>query len=193
MRIEHELEVKVSRYATVNDALRALYTVRKNAHSIDVVSGLMYGSFHIEKPSELGDPCGEIAITTLRRQALSREYEGPLSYIQTCAHVSFSREWNLSELYRTLEEKEYVPASTSESTAYLRLMLALGLPIGTTFHLGTHIVNERYEVQRLLVHDDGRVELVTIYEKTKVRPPWHVVVVKKNKSPAASVVFGRKK
>lgn len=202
MKIEHEMETRVSRYATVDDALRAVYPTGKNETSVhgtrvDVVSGLMTGTFRVEKPSVEDDPRGETAIATVRGYHLAREYEGPLTYQQVCAQVSIIREWRIPELLRVLEEAGYAPASMSESTAYLKQLLARGILIGTTFHLGMHIVNERFEVQRLLAHADGRVELIMLSDRTVVRPSWHVVVTKKRRQwetaepPAISIAFGR--
>lgn len=200
MKIEHHLQTEVSRFATVNDALRALYPQKGNeksrheARRMDVVSGLMYGTFHVENLAVQADPRGEAAIATVRRQMLSREHEGLVSYQLTCAHVSLDREWRIPELWNALDKGDYRPAGLNESTAYLRLLTASGTAIGTTFHLGTHIVNELYQEQKLLAFDDGRLELVTIYKGTMVRPHWHVVAAKKEVKPLpASVIFGRQK
>lgn len=199
MKIEHHLQTEVSRFATVNDALCALYSNKSGkshggTHRIDIVSGLMHGTFHGEKPSVRADPRGELALATVRRQVLSREFEGLAPYQLTCARLSLDREWRIPELWHALDTREYLPAGMNESTAYLRLLAASGVPLGTTFHLGTHIVNDLYQEQKLLVFDDGRLELVTVYGGTVVRPHWHVVVARKEKkTPTASVIFGRSK
>jgi hypothetical protein len=199
VKIEYELETKVSRYATVDDALFALYgkgkavALRQESHRIDMAEGLMYGTFLVPKQPVSIDSRGEVAVEAIRRQSLARAYEGALVYDRTCAHVSFVREWRIPELYAALDDKGYVPAGTSESIAYLKLLLTRGVAIGSTFHLGTHVVNELYEEQKLLVHDNGKVELVTMYGRTVVRPHWHIVATKKEKTPSTSVIFGRKK
>jgi hypothetical protein len=199
VKIEHEMETDVSRYATLYDALRALFAVRYaekpkiQRHRVDMVAALMYGTPRTEKASVVVDSRGEVAIETILQKALSREYEGALTYKRVCALVSLDREWGIAELYRALDERDYIPAGTSESTSYLRLMAARGIIVGTTFHLGTHIVNELFEAQKLLVHENGRVELITQYDRTAVRPNWHIVVAKKEKKPPpVSVIFGRK-
>lgn len=200
MRIEHHLQTEVSRFATVNDAFRALYPKKRgekpqhDARRMDVVSGLMNGTFYTEKPAVQASPRGEAAIASIRRQVLSREFEGLVPYQLTCAHVSFEHEWRIPDIWHALEKRDYRPAGMNESTAYLRLLVGRGIPIGATFHLGTHIVNELFQEQKLLVFDDGRLELVDIYGETLVRPHWRIVVAKKEKKPpTSSVIFGRQK
>lgn len=195
MKISHEREAQVSRFVTVGDALKALHHEKKrrtNGHHIDLVEALMYGSLHAPEPAT-AHPQGTDAIEELRHRVLSRDFEGLQSYKRCLALVSFSRAWSMPKVFEQLDSLGYAPAGLNESVAYLRVLRDEGAAAGTIFHLGTHYVNERYEEQKLLVHADGTVELVTIYGTTQVRPYWRIVAAKKEKKPSAeSVIFGRK-
>lgn len=199
MKIEYQMETQVSRYRTINDALNAVYGGKErepqnDTHRVDLVSALMYGTLHVPKTPVEVDSRGDGAIETVRRQVLSREYEGDMKYNRMLSYVTLNRAWGIRELYRALDDRGYVPAGMSECTAYLKLLCSRSIAIGTVFHAGTHYVNELGEVQKLLVDSSGRLALVTMFESTKIRESWHIVVAQKEKAvSAASVAFGRKK
>jgi len=182
VKIEHEIkDVKIVRCENIAKALEQVY----GKYHSDLIAGLMSGSFRVENLPHL----------RVLQEPLEGWSEGDESYTRDCAMAILSGTWKIPAFYRALDEKGYYPASMSESAAYLKQLKRRGIEIGTILHLGTHIINEKCQEERLLVRENGTVEPIPIYGETALKAFYRVVVAKKPEKnvPAKTTFFGRKK
>ncbi|MFI5260479.1 MAG: hypothetical protein ACHQU0_01640 [Candidatus Paceibacteria bacterium] len=154
-------EVKIVRCRTIAEAL-----IRGGFHpqKVDLVSGLIHGTFH---PTVT-------ASADVLYEPLAKEHEGDMEYCRTCAIASLDAEMTVSELYRALDKAGYYPASISEGASYLSMHM-----VENVMHLGTLIRDERYQEYRLFTRGNGKVEFVPFYSATKLKAYYKIVVVKK--------------
>lgn len=184
MKIEHEIaNVRVSRYDTVSNALMAVY----GKYHLDLVSGLVQGSFRIENQPHLD---------MLQQWALKKPYDPDEDYFYSrdCALAVLDNPWKIEDLLRSIDERGFYAASTSETTAYLRELKQRQIKFGAIVHLGTHIVSERdFREKRLLVRANGTVEMLTIYGgATLLKASCEVVLSRKPKKETPPVPKKRK-
>ena len=172
MKIEREIEnVRIVRYSTIAETLLPVF---KKSHA-DIVSGLMGGDFRVNNFSQQEQE--------VLSKPLARYYEGDRVYRRTCALVSLDRDWTHAEFFHELADTVYYPAGISEGISYATLLIERGVRIDAIFHLGARILDEKYQELRLLTREDGRCEFIPFYSATKLRPYYHIVVVKKENTP----------
>lgn len=172
MKIEHMENVRVVRHHTEAEAVIA----GLGKHALNGVSNRILSLLHLERT----DPA-ERELAEVLRSPLWREYEGEPVYDRTCALVSLEGDMGVHEFYEELAEKDYFPASVSEGMSYLPVLSANKIEVETVFHLGTAtFVGEHNEKERrLLTRKQGSVELIPFYHATRLKPHYHIVVVRK--------------
>lgn len=123
----------------------------------------------------------DIELTELLSQPLSWEHEGEARYTRTMALVYL--EWEMEEHAFNVElaKSDFYPASLSESMAYLPMLAARGIAFGAVFHLGVALRDEEFREFRLLTRGKGEVEKIPMYQATKLKQFYRIVVVKKEK------------
>ena len=174
MKIEHELpDIAVVRFRTIAEALIA----SSGTHHLNDLSVRVLNTLHLNRQSK-----AEAVVLEVLHQPLVAMYEDVSEYRRTLAVVSLEKEMNLNDFFQALNESNYYPASMSESVSYLRALRGRGVNVSPIFHLGTFILDDQYREQRLLVRDNGTVELVPSYPMTKLKAYYWIVVVKKERS-----------
>ncbi|OGG78608.1 hypothetical protein A3A36_01015 [Candidatus Kaiserbacteria bacterium RIFCSPLOWO2_01_FULL_52_12b] len=171
MKIEHEISVRVVRYRTIKKALVASF--KKGTRK--VVKQTFLGLLPKRKMTETERELAEIL-----HQPLLKGYEGESVYERTLALTSVEKEIEVRDFYQQLAELEYYPASISEGLSFMRTS---GVEVDKILHLGTCIRNEKFLEKRLLTRKNGVVELEPFFPATKLKPHYHIVVVKKEKIP----------
>lgn len=119
-----------------------------------------------------------------RKEQLNRPLSGAHEvlepYQKTLALVSVGREIGVHAFYEALTAEKYYPANLNEGMAYLQCMA--GVDIETVFHLGKRFLDDALLERRLLTRRSDGFEFVPYYPRmTKLKPFYHVVVVKEEK------------
>lgn len=178
MNILYEIsDVKIEPYRTVAEALEAGF--RKFAKEKAISKAVLH-TLHLDNKTKAALEKEE-EIEIMLRQPLWSGYESELSYTRTLALVSLESKIEVKDFCRELAQSGYFLASLSESMSYVPILINQHIKIDYILHLGTILRNERFEEFRLLTKNKGESELISFYPGTKLKPYYHIVVVKKEK------------
>lgn len=174
MKIEHEIVgVGITRYRTIAHALALI----QGKHHLHDFSSFVLSTMRLDRKKE-----EDLPLLDLLHEPLRREYEGAETYEKTLALVSLEKEMLVQDFCKTLDERGYYPASTSESASYLLALMHRGTRAYPLFHLGTAIRDEKFQEYRLLMREDDKIEFIPFYPATtKLKAYYLIVAVKKER------------
>lgn len=175
MIIEHESkDIKILRYGTLALALTSVYGGKHyEDRRHDIVQGLMTSEFWAHNPNY-----------EMLHAPLAWAYECELEYTRSFALISFERECGIGEFCCELLSKNYVPAGTNETVAFLRELKKRRIAFGSILHLGTRFLDEQFREQLLVTREDGRPDF-HLSCGMKLKPCYQIVIAKIEKKTYA--------